>query len=554
MSDVVDLLRRVREHKTFEDAADAALVWLHGAASSAMADARAASPVTWRGARCQGVSLFFTGRAGVFGLRRDGHGRDPAPRYSDSCWRWVQRHRDGIAGEVANSSFVALTPSGAVPDGLEAELRDSGFEEATRRHLKDATHLLAWPVLDAAGEPDGLVTVELLCTGQRFEFVTLGPRFLDDVRAVTELVAPLLRRLPRGALAPADLPRWAGERMRPLLAQLAFQSQVYDTLLLTGSPGTGKTELARWLHERSPRRDGPFEVVQLAALPVGLAHGHLFGWVKGAFSGAAGPHAGPVERAEGGTLFLDDIHRTPPEIQDALLGLLEGRTWRKLGTEEVRKADIRVIAASSVDIRRAASEGSVSTDLASRLIFNQVRVPDLDERTDEIGPWIQIFTEALRSRYGVPGRVTVAPEAEAELRRRRWPGNLRDLRETIVRAYALAVGSMPLETDAGPHIGLEHLPPPEVTSHAEVGGLEEALQRAASLLLDAAAARHDAIDLDDTEILGAMVADLAVARWGTSEGLRRIGRGSYVENKAGAALVKRLRARLHALRRKLGLS
>jgi hypothetical protein len=128
------------------------------------------------------------------------------------------------------------------------------------------------------------------------------------------------------------------------------------------------------------------------------------------------------------------------------------------------------------------------------------------------------------------------------------------LRETIVRAYALAVGSMPLETDAGPHIGLEHLPPPEVAGQSDHGGLGEALQRAADLLVDIAADRHDALDLDDAEILAAMVADLAVTRWGTSEGLRRVGRGSYVENKSGAALIKRLRARLRALRTKLGLA
>jgi transcriptional regulator with PAS, ATPase and Fis domain len=221
------------------------------------------------------------------------------------------------------------------------------------------------------------------------------------------------------------------------LFQLVQNLQTSDsTILLTGESGTGKEVLARAIHANSSRGAGRFVAVNSAAMPAELLESELFGHVRGAFTGAVRDRMGRVELAAGGTLFLDEIGDMPLQLQVKLLRFLQEKTFERIGESVSRKADVRVIAATHVDLRRAIVEGRFREDLYYRLRVVPIEIPPLRARREDIEPLAQYLLARVTARHG--RSVRFSPDALRALLRYSWPGNVRELENAI--EYAVAVG------------------------------------------------------------------------------------------------------------------
>ena len=236
--------------------------------------------------------------------------------------------------------------------------------------------------------------------------------------------------------------------MRRVFAMLERAAATDATVLIEGESGTGKELLARGVHEHSPRRKGPFVVFDCGSVAAALLESELFGHAKGAFTGAGRERPGLVESASGGTLFLDEIGEMPLELQTRLLGVLERRTTRRVGTNEDREVDVRFVAATNRDLRQEVNEGHFRADLWHRLSVVRVVVPPLRARPEDIAPIAQTMFEELRAKY--PGRFPAAlgEDELSALRRHRWNGNLRELRNHLEAAVVLSTGGH-LKVDVG---------------------------------------------------------------------------------------------------------
>ena len=220
------------------------------------------------------------------------------------------------------------------------------------------------------------------------------------------------------------------------------------SVLLVGETGTGKGVLALELHRRSARRDGPFVPLHCAEFPESLLEAELFGYERGAFSGATSAKPGLIETATGGTLFLDEVAEIPVSVQVKLLRVLESDEVRRLGAVRPRKIDLRIISASSRDLEEACARGEFRPELFFRLNGMPLLIPPLRERAHEIEPLARGFIEQYSRTQKVPAPALTSEALEA-LRRHPWPGNVRELRNVIERAVVLSRGGL---------IGTEHLP------------------------------------------------------------------------------------------------
>ncbi|MBV9946001.1 MAG: sigma 54-dependent Fis family transcriptional regulator [Myxococcales bacterium] len=225
--------------------------------------------------------------------------------------------------------------------------------------------------------------------------------------------------------------------MRELFATLERIAPKNLTVLVQGETGTGKEEVARAIHARSPRASAPFVVVDATALPESLAESLLFGHEKGAFTGADQRRSGLFEAANGGTVFLDEIGELPAPIQAKFLRVLERREVTRVGGTAPVKIDVRVVAATHRDLRHEIEAGRFREDLYFRLAQVRVMVPPLRHRPEDIGP---ICAHLLRATVSDPAHTPplVDAEALAHLEAQPWPGNVRELRNVVTRAAALA--------------------------------------------------------------------------------------------------------------------
>jgi two-component system, NtrC family, response regulator HydG len=245
------------------------------------------------------------------------------------------------------------------------------------------------------------------------------------------------------------------ERLTPTLcaesasmkAALAAARQVAGTdatVLLLGESGTGKSQLARWIHFQSRRAAGPLVEVHCAALPETLLESELFGHEKGAFTGAHQRKAGHLAAASGGTIFLDEIGEVTPPTQVKLLRFLQEKQFVPVGATEARRADVRVISATNRDLRAAVEAGQFREDLYYRLDVFSIRIPPLRERREDV----LAIAEQLLGARGVPPERLSAPARE-RLLAHAWPGNVRELENALERALILAG-----EGEIGPaHLG-----------------------------------------------------------------------------------------------------
>lgn len=211
------------------------------------------------------------------------------------------------------------------------------------------------------------------------------------------------------------------------------------SVLLRGESGTGKTVLARTVHQWSARADRPFAVVHAPSLPSELFESELFGHKKGAFTGATESNPGRVAQAEGGTLFLDEVGDLPLKLQPKLLRFIQDHEYERVGDPETRRADVRILSATNQDLEKAVEEGQFREDLLYRLNVIEVEVPPLRERPEDVLPLARQQLSFFAGKYNrAVERFT--DEAEEMLRQHAWPGNVRELQNAVERAVILCQG------------------------------------------------------------------------------------------------------------------
>ncbi|HVE85871.1 MAG TPA: sigma-54 dependent transcriptional regulator [Myxococcales bacterium] len=211
------------------------------------------------------------------------------------------------------------------------------------------------------------------------------------------------------------------------------------TVLIRGESGTGKELIARDIHDQSPRSKGPFVKLHCAALPDTLLESELFGYEKGAFTGAAARKPGRVELAQGGTLFLDEIGDVTPAVQVKLLRLLQEKEFERLGSTQTLKADVRFVAATHRPLEQMVKAGQFREDLFYRLAVVPILLPTLRARPEDVEPLARHFCEVHGEANGRKG-IQMEPEAIAVLRAQSWPGNVRQLQNFVERLVVLSDG------------------------------------------------------------------------------------------------------------------
>jgi DNA-binding NtrC family response regulator len=230
-------------------------------------------------------------------------------------------------------------------------------------------------------------------------------------------------------------------KMQEVLATVERVAPTNSTVLLGGESGVGKDLIARAIHEKSRRASGPFLKINSSAIPENLLESELFGFEKGAFTGAVASKPGKFELADKGTLFLDEIGDVPPAIQVKLLRVLQEREFERLGGTRTLKVDVRLIAATNKDLRQALEQGTFREDLYYRLNVVPIDIAPLRERKEDIPDLVNLFISrfAGESRKPLEG---ITPEAMRILVNYHWPGNVRELQNIVERACALAKESI----------------------------------------------------------------------------------------------------------------
>ena len=227
--------------------------------------------------------------------------------------------------------------------------------------------------------------------------------------------------------------------LRHALRQIEQVSSTDVTVLLLGESGTGKELFARALHLSSPRRDHPFIKVNCGAIPENLFESELFGYEKGAFTGASTARAGYFEQAHGGTLFLDEIGELPLSMQVKLLRVLQEKSLQRVGGRRETQIDVRIVAATNLDLQQQVSTGRFRLDLYYRLNIIPIRLPALRERREDIRPLVRHQLNLISQSY--QRNVGLTPEAMELLADYPWPGNIRQLRNVLERLVLLAEGA-----------------------------------------------------------------------------------------------------------------
>lgn len=275
--------------------------------------------------------------------------------------------------------------------------------------------------------------------------------------------------------------------MRDIFHTVERVAPTRATVLLAGESGVGKDMIARAIHQHSPRKNHPFVKINCTAIPENLMESELFGYEKGAFTGANTSKPGKFEQADQGTVFLDEIGDVPGNIQVKLLRILQERQFERLGSNLTRNVDVRVVAATNVDLRAALEQGRFREDLYYRLNVVPINIPPLRDRKEDIPFLAKHFVQKLSKELGTAAR-EISPAAMERLLAHPWPGNVRELENTIERSLVLASGEVLQPSDIrveAPRNNMQMaqqqtplLPEGETLEHWEQMMIREALRRA----------------------------------------------------------------------------
>ncbi len=308
------------------------------------------------------------------------------------------------AKSLTDAPFIFITAYGTVPVAVEA-MREGAFDFV----------LKPFPVELI----EGLVARAL--------------RYKRRVKKAESSSAPVkVKELPKELVFFSD-------KMKEVVELAERVAPSGATVLIEGESGTGKEVIARFIHIKSGRK-GRFVAVNCAAIPETLLESELFGYEKGAFTGASASKEGKFELAHKGTLLLDEIGDMPPSLQAKLLRVLQEKEVDRLGGKTPKKVDVRVIASTNRDLKRLVEEGLFREDLYYRLSVIPIKIPPLRERKEEIVPLAEYFVERFATMYG-RGKMTLSEDAKKELVDYHWPGNVRELENVIERAVILASSS-----------------------------------------------------------------------------------------------------------------
>jgi len=272
--------------------------------------------------------------------------------------------------------------------------------------------------------------------------------------------------------------------MQEIFATILRVAPSRTTVLLAGESGVGKDLIARAIHYHSPRRDRPFIKINCTAIPENLMESELFGYEKGAFTGAVTSKPGKFELADTGTVFLDEIGDVPAPVQVKLLRVLQERELERLGSNKTVRVDVRILAATNRDLRAALEEGAFREDLYYRLNVFPINIPPLRERKEDIPFLVEHFIKKLAGETGSRVR-TVSDEALRKLMDYHWPGNVRELENVIERSLLLATGerleASDIKLDVNPRPAapgqIQFLPEGMTLDQYEQAIIREALRR-----------------------------------------------------------------------------
>jgi len=423
------------------------------------------------------ISEFLGLNRGRVVLRQPG-ANDYAIRYAygltkEEIKRGIYRAGDGVTGRVLQSGETAIVQD--IDDDPHYLARAVDRE----RLPNETVSFIALP-LRSDGEVLGLLGVHRI-RGRT--------RALADDLHILEIIATLVTQViklnDRVAEQTARLEnenrelKWALERgspqqatlgivgespaLRHALRQIEQVSGTDVTVLLLGESGTGKELFARALHLSSPRRDEPFVKVNCGAIPENLFESELFGYEKGAFTGASTARAGYFEQANGGTLFLDEIGDLPLSMQVKLLRVLQEKSLQRVGGRRETTIDVRIVAATNLDLQQQVSTGRFRLDLYYRLNIIPIRLPALRERVEDIRPLVRHQLNLISQSY--QRNVGLTPDAMERLSGYTWPGNIRQLRNVLERLVLLAEGASISAHEVERVIHSEAISSPDAAAH-----------------------------------------------------------------------------------------
>ena len=410
---------------------------------------------------------------------------------------------------------------------------------------REASHVLAFPIRDDRRQVLGVITVELRCPqGVAASAEPLG-LWARRLQQLIDEATPLLLNL-RVVTDPSldksvDLPV-LGDTMRGVLNRLLSFARHKEPVLLTGPSGVGKTTLARWAHERSSRSSQPFEALSLLAVPDELLESTLLGHVRGAFTGAERDRDGAFARVQGGSLFIDDIDALSPRAQTVLLGVLERQSFRRLGEDHRREQnlDVRFLFGSHIDLWALVEKGRFRADLLQRISGFTVAVPSLTHRQDELPGWARYMARRYASQHGLPP-TSVTDAAIHKLSAVDWPGNLRQLDQTVRRACIRAeeragrdAARIVVEAEDVDNAILEdsRRAPAAAAQTAAPGDWRSLAEQAVLAFVAEAERRRRAgeapLTLEDAKLFREGVVLAAVSLFGKTEGFRALGEDDMV--------------------------
>jgi Sigma-54 interaction domain len=557
MASLDDFLRHLLDARDFEAAARVTLVTMLAAAEEQLARGALAG----KGRMLRGIIHLRPNDSyqRLFGIEHP-HGEPVegiGTATSANVWRWVSAHRTAVSLNVKAGTLRAwLGSSAADPERLRRATGIPGMDTRDRMLQREATHVHIVPVqFPADGAVVGMISLEAhLRTPPELDVMSEESRATLD--RLARIAAPYLRGLPTQTqpeplvhpLAPV-----IGASTADMMRLLAVFSQQDETILLSGKTGVGKSRLARWCHAQSPRRGHPFETVRLLGVPEELQMAELMGWRRGAFTGAVRDTPGALERAEKGTLFIDEIDKLSLKAQAGLLQVLEERRYRPLGDNaSERRADVRFIVSTNVDLHSAVRTGEFREDLYYRINVLPVRLPSLEERLDELPSWAEHMFLRRHAESGGDGTPRIADDAMALLQHTPWPGNLRQLDNIVRRAYAIMI------SDPGDGVG----PPTLSQRHVEralgyeiahdAPGLLAMLWRAARAFVDEAQRRAPsglALPLDLADAFRGLVLAAAIERAGLEEAFVLLDLASLLRSRNHHRVLRRELERVRALLR-----